>query len=111
MTLYNSLPRKEYEQVLMCKTANQVWHTLIIAHQGNSQVKDCKIDLLTQQYENFLISSEENIDTKTTKEKVKSLALKDKVMREQNSDDNDSQGESDEDVDEEEAKSFNLMAR
>ncbi|GJT12024.1 hypothetical protein Tco_0859066 [Tanacetum coccineum] len=44
-------PRKEYERVFMCKTAKKVWHTLIITQQGNSQVKDCKIDLLTQQYE------------------------------------------------------------
>nr|GEW24071.1 hypothetical protein [Tanacetum cinerariifolium] len=48
---------------------------------------------------------------KTTKEKVKYLALKAKVTREQTSDDSDSQGRSDEDVDEEEAKAFNLMAR
>ncbi|GJT79208.1 retrovirus-related pol polyprotein from transposon TNT 1-94 [Tanacetum coccineum] len=53
MTLYNALPRKEYEQVFMCKTAKEVWHTLIITHQGNSQVKNCKIDLLTQQYDKF----------------------------------------------------------
>ncbi|GJZ25877.1 hypothetical protein Tco_0570130 [Tanacetum coccineum] len=52
MTLYNALPRKEYGQVFMCKTANEVWHTLIITHQGNLQVKDCKIDLLTQEYDN-----------------------------------------------------------
>nr|GEV54729.1 hypothetical protein [Tanacetum cinerariifolium] len=38
----------------------------------------------------------------TTKEKVKSLALKAKVTREQTSDDSDRQNESDEDVDEEE---------
>nr|GEX58421.1 hypothetical protein [Tanacetum cinerariifolium] len=47
----------------------------------------------------------------TTKEKVKSLALKAKVTREQTSDDSDSQGESDEDVDEEEAKAFKFLAR
>ncbi|GJU31887.1 retrovirus-related pol polyprotein from transposon TNT 1-94 [Tanacetum coccineum] len=47
----------------------------------------------------------------TTKEKVKSLALKAKVTRDQTSDDSDSQGKSDEDVDEEEAKAFNLLAR
>ncbi|GKD40062.1 hypothetical protein Tco_1260269 [Tanacetum coccineum] len=52
MTLYNTLPREEYEQVFMCKTAKEVWHTLIIIHQGNSQVKNCKIDLLTQEYKN-----------------------------------------------------------
>ncbi|GJW87269.1 hypothetical protein Tco_0162609 [Tanacetum coccineum] len=48
MTLYNALQRKEYERVFMCKTAKEVWHTLIITYQGNSQVKDCKIDLVTQ---------------------------------------------------------------
>ncbi|GJU81161.1 retrovirus-related pol polyprotein from transposon TNT 1-94 [Tanacetum coccineum] len=40
-----------------------------------------------------------------------SLALKAKVTREKTSDDSDSQGGSDEDVDEEEAEAFNLMAR
>ncbi|GJV79052.1 retrovirus-related pol polyprotein from transposon TNT 1-94 [Tanacetum coccineum] len=47
---------------------------------------------------------------KTTKEKVKSLALKAKVTREQASDDSDSQRVSDEEVDKE-AEAFNLMAR
>nr|GEZ13425.1 DUF4219 domain-containing protein/UBN2 domain-containing protein [Tanacetum cinerariifolium] len=51
MTIYNALPRKEYERVFMCKTIKEVWHTLIITHQGNSQDKNCKIDLLTQEYE------------------------------------------------------------
>ncbi|GJY05835.1 retrotransposon protein [Tanacetum coccineum] len=51
------------------------------------------------------------VASKTTKEKVKSLALKDKVTRDQNSDDSDSQGESDEDADEEEVEAFNLLAR
>ncbi|GJR22343.1 hypothetical protein Tco_0970870 [Tanacetum coccineum] len=63
MTLYNALPCKEYERVYMCKTAKEVWHTLIITHQGNSQVKNCKIDLLTQEYEKFSISHEETIDS------------------------------------------------
>ncbi|GKA31286.1 hypothetical protein Tco_0717591, partial [Tanacetum coccineum] len=45
----------------------------------------------------------------TTNEKVKSLALKAKVTRKQTSDDSDSQGGSDEDVDEE-AEAFNMMA-
>ncbi|GJX88262.1 hypothetical protein Tco_0340276 [Tanacetum coccineum] len=153
MTLYNALSRKEYERVFMYKTAHEVWHTLIITHQGNSQVKDCKINLLTQQYENFSISNEETIDSgftrfnaivtslksldqdysnknnlignlkvyemilendgvtsKTTKEKVKSLALNAKVTMEQTSDDSDSKKGSDDDVDKEEAGVFNLIA-
>ncbi|GJZ55580.1 DUF4219 domain-containing protein [Tanacetum coccineum] len=150
MTIYNALPRKEYERVFMCKTAKEVWHILIITHQGNSQVKNSKIDLLTQEYEKFSISNKETIDcakvtaieeakdlatllldelignlkvyemvldndgvgSKTTKEKVKSLALKAKVTREQTSEDSDSQGGSDKDIDEEEeAEAFNLLAR
>ncbi|GKA35332.1 hypothetical protein Tco_0721823 [Tanacetum coccineum] len=67
MTLYNALPRKEYERVFMCKTAKEVWHTLVITHQGISQVKNCKIDLLTQEYEKFSISNEETIDNGFTR--------------------------------------------
>ncbi|GJX58275.1 hypothetical protein Tco_0289665 [Tanacetum coccineum] len=154
MTIYNALPRKEYERVFMCKTAKEIWHVLIITHQGNSQVKNFKIDLLTQEYEKFSISSNETIDSgftrfnaivtslksldpdyssknhlignlkvyemvldndgvasKTTKEKVKYLALKDKVTREQTSDDSDNQRERDEDIDEEKDEAFNLLAR
>nr|GFC09337.1 UBN2 domain-containing protein [Tanacetum cinerariifolium] len=67
MTIYNALPRKEYDHVFMRKTANEIWHTLIITHQGNSQVKNCKIDLLTQEYEKFSISSDETIDSGFTR--------------------------------------------
>ncbi|GKB32710.1 hypothetical protein Tco_0872111 [Tanacetum coccineum] len=66
MTLYNALPRKEYKRVFVCKTAKEVWHTLIVTHQGNSQVKNSKIDLLTQEYEKFLIANEETIDSSFT---------------------------------------------
>ncbi|GJX73134.1 hypothetical protein Tco_0311729 [Tanacetum coccineum] len=76
MTLYNALPRKEYKRVFMYKTLKEVWHTLIITHQGNSQVKDYKIDLLTQQYEKFLISIEETIDSGFTRFNVIVTSLK-----------------------------------
>ncbi|GJS20544.1 zf-CCHC domain-containing protein [Tanacetum coccineum] len=62
MVIYNALPRKEYERIFMCKTAKEIWDTLLITHQGNSQVKDNKIDLLVQQYEQFAIPEEESID-------------------------------------------------
>nr|GEU45283.1 hypothetical protein [Tanacetum cinerariifolium] len=35
MTLYNALPRKKYEHGFTCKTAKEIWHTLIITHQGH----------------------------------------------------------------------------
>ncbi|GKB83966.1 ribonuclease H-like domain-containing protein, partial [Tanacetum coccineum] len=58
-----------------------------------------------------MILDNDGIASKTTKEKVKSLALKAKVTREKTSDDSDSQGGSDEDIDEKEAEAFNLFAK
>nr|GEX08064.1 UBN2 domain-containing protein [Tanacetum cinerariifolium]GEX10887.1 UBN2 domain-containing protein [Tanacetum cinerariifolium] len=43
------------------------WHTLTITQQGNSQVKNCKIDLLAQEYVKFPISNEETIDSGFTR--------------------------------------------
>nr|GEV99257.1 UBN2 domain-containing protein [Tanacetum cinerariifolium] len=63
MVIYIALPRKEYERIFMCNTAKEIWKTLLITHQGNSQVKDNKIDLLVQQYEQFVISEGESIDS------------------------------------------------
>ncbi|GJW25164.1 zf-CCHC domain-containing protein [Tanacetum coccineum] len=62
IVIYNALPRKEYERILVCKTANEIWDTLLIIHQGNSQVNYNKIDLLVQQFEQFTILEEESID-------------------------------------------------
>ncbi|GJW73093.1 hypothetical protein Tco_0132463 [Tanacetum coccineum] len=62
MVLYNALPRKEYERIFMCRTAKDVWNSLRITHQGNKQVKDNKIDLFVQKYEEFTISDDETFD-------------------------------------------------
>ncbi|GJR29274.1 hypothetical protein Tco_1105506 [Tanacetum coccineum] len=58
-----------------------------------------------------IVLDNDGVGSKTTKEKVKSSALKAKVTRKQTSDDSDSQGGSDEEVDEKEAKAFNLLAK
>ncbi|GJT45084.1 hypothetical protein Tco_0953799 [Tanacetum coccineum] len=63
MVIYNDLPRKEYERIFMCNTEKEIWNTSLITHQGNNQVKDNKIDLLVQQYEQFVISEDETIDS------------------------------------------------
>ncbi|GJS36208.1 retrovirus-related pol polyprotein from transposon TNT 1-94 [Tanacetum coccineum] len=63
MVSYNALPRKECERIFMCNTTKEIWKTLLITHQGNSQVKDNKIDLLVQQYEQFVISENESINS------------------------------------------------
>ncbi|GJZ17396.1 DUF4219 domain-containing protein [Tanacetum coccineum] len=63
MVIYNALPRKEYEMIFMCNTAKEIWKSLLIIHQGNNQVKDNKIDLLVQQYEQFVIFEDAYIDS------------------------------------------------
>ncbi|GJU97311.1 hypothetical protein Tco_1326582 [Tanacetum coccineum] len=63
MVLYNALPKKKYERIFMCKTAKDVWNSLIITHQVNKQVKDNKIELFVQKYEEFVISDDETIDS------------------------------------------------
>ncbi|GJT64033.1 hypothetical protein Tco_1015513 [Tanacetum coccineum] len=35
MVIYNALPRKEYERIFMCKTAKEIWDTLLITHQDS----------------------------------------------------------------------------
>nr|GEW28032.1 retrovirus-related Pol polyprotein from transposon TNT 1-94 [Tanacetum cinerariifolium] len=67
MVIYNALPSKEYERIFMCNTEKEIWKTLLITHQGNSQVKDNKIDLLIQQYEQFVISEDRSIDSAFTR--------------------------------------------
>ncbi|GJT07157.1 hypothetical protein Tco_0841619 [Tanacetum coccineum] len=63
MVLYNALPKMEYERIFMGKTAKDILQSLLITHQGNSQVKDNKNDLLVQKYEQFTILEEESIDS------------------------------------------------
>ncbi|GJV89305.1 retrovirus-related pol polyprotein from transposon TNT 1-94 [Tanacetum coccineum] len=33
MVLYNALPKREYERIFMCKTAKDIWQSLLITHQ------------------------------------------------------------------------------
>nr|GEV85768.1 zf-CCHC domain-containing protein/DUF4219 domain-containing protein/UBN2 domain-containing protein [Tanacetum cinerariifolium] len=36
MVLYNALPIKEYERIFICKTAKDIWQSLLITHQEES---------------------------------------------------------------------------
>ncbi|XP_071688755.1 uncharacterized protein [Rutidosis leptorrhynchoides] len=63
LVLFNALPRKEYERVFMLDTAKEIWDSIIITHQGNSQVIENKTELLIAQYEQFAILDNEKIDS------------------------------------------------
>ncbi|GJZ17968.1 hypothetical protein Tco_0554091 [Tanacetum coccineum] len=36
MVLYNALPKKEYKRIFMCKTAKDIWQSLLVTHQEES---------------------------------------------------------------------------
>nr|GEX31282.1 retrovirus-related Pol polyprotein from transposon TNT 1-94 [Tanacetum cinerariifolium] len=36
MVLYNALPKKEYKRIFLCKTAKDIWQSLLITHQEKS---------------------------------------------------------------------------
>nr|GEV91961.1 UBN2 domain-containing protein [Tanacetum cinerariifolium] len=63
MVVDYSQPREgTVENLLLWARNRKNDDNLLITHQGNSQVKDNKIDLLVQQYEQFTIPEEESID-------------------------------------------------
>ncbi|GJX40048.1 hypothetical protein Tco_0255038 [Tanacetum coccineum] len=96
MVLYNALPKKEYERIFMCKTAKDVWNSLVITRQvtslkaldesflSRSQVRKFlralptqwrpKVTAIEEVYEVVLEKDSEAFKNK--KEKYKSLALK-----------------------------------
>ncbi|GKE97094.1 hypothetical protein Tco_1581949 [Tanacetum coccineum] len=121
MTLYNSLPQKfsisSEETVDSGFTRfNVIVNSLKSLYQDYSSKNHVRkflhallLKWRAKVYE--MILKNYGVTSKTNKEKVKSFALKAKVTREQISDNSDSQRGSDEDIDEEEAEVFNLMAR
>ncbi|GJT90622.1 DUF4219 domain-containing protein [Tanacetum coccineum] len=155
MTLYNALPRKEYERVFRCKTTKEFsisseetidsglirfnaivtslkslaqdyssknhvrkflcalplkWRANVTAIEEAKDLATLPFDELIDNLKVYeMVLENDGLACKTTQEKVKSLALKAKVTREQSSNDSESQGGSDEDEDEDEE--FNLMSR
>nr|GEU43226.1 zf-CCHC domain-containing protein/UBN2 domain-containing protein [Tanacetum cinerariifolium] len=55
--------KRNIKEFLCVKQLKIFCQSLLITHQSNSKVKDNKIDLLVQQYEQFTILEEESIDS------------------------------------------------
>ncbi|VFQ78083.1 unnamed protein product [Cuscuta campestris] len=60
--LYCAVNPDDYRKISRCKTANEMWNKLEVTYEGTSQVKDSKIDLLTHEYELFMMMENETID-------------------------------------------------
>ncbi|XP_075101832.1 uncharacterized protein LOC142177259 [Nicotiana tabacum] len=66
---FNDADRKSIEKnfrakkILVCASqpAKEIWEALQIAHEGTTQVKQSKIDMLTTEYELFRMKDDESI--------------------------------------------------
>ncbi|XP_075107044.1 uncharacterized protein LOC142180026 [Nicotiana tabacum] len=59
----------EYNRISACLSAKEIWEALQTAHEGTTQVKQSKIDMLTTEYELFNMKEDEptlNIHTRFT---------------------------------------------
>ncbi|XP_070038599.1 uncharacterized protein [Nicotiana tomentosiformis] len=51
----------EYNRISACQSTKEIWEALQIAHEGTTQVKQSKIDMLTTEYELFRMKDDELI--------------------------------------------------
>ncbi|XP_070019525.1 uncharacterized protein [Nicotiana sylvestris] len=57
----------EYNIVSACDTTKEIWEALQTAHEGTTQVKQSKIDMLTTEYELFRMKDDESIQDMHTR--------------------------------------------
>ena len=56
-----ALGMDEYFRVSNCKNAKEMWDTLQVTHEGTTDVKRSRINILTHQYELFRMNQNETI--------------------------------------------------
>jgi molybdopterin converting factor small subunit len=68
LVIYKTLPRVEYERVLFCKTANDIWKCLLNILQEKCKTKDDKLDVAQELVilENLIDKYLVEINTSTT---------------------------------------------
>ncbi|KAG2664327.1 hypothetical protein I3760_16G077100 [Carya illinoinensis] len=49
--LYNTLNGNEFNRIMNCATAKEIWDNLEVTYEGTLQVKESKIYILTHEYE------------------------------------------------------------
>ncbi|XP_033513297.1 uncharacterized protein [Nicotiana tomentosiformis] len=57
----------EYNRISICQLAKEIWEALQTAHEGTTQVKQSKIDMLTTEYKLFGIKDDESIQDMHTR--------------------------------------------
>jgi len=59
--LYFGLGPDEYSRISECKSAKDIWDALQVDHEGKSQVKQPRIELLMRKYELFEMGDKETV--------------------------------------------------
>ncbi|XP_042944495.1 uncharacterized protein LOC122278367, partial [Carya illinoinensis] len=65
--LYNALNGNEFNRIMNCATAKEIWDNLEVTYEGTSQVKESKIYILTHEYEMFKMNDDESISSMHTR--------------------------------------------
>ncbi|VFQ66724.1 unnamed protein product [Cuscuta campestris] len=60
--LYCAINPDDYRKISCCTTAKEMWDKLEVTYEGTDQVREAKIDFLTQEYEMFRMKEGEKID-------------------------------------------------
>ncbi|VFQ65995.1 unnamed protein product [Cuscuta campestris] len=60
--LYCAVNPDDYRKISCCTTAKEMWDKLEATYEGTDQVREAKIDFLTQEYEMFRIKEGDKID-------------------------------------------------
>ncbi|XP_070047182.1 uncharacterized protein [Nicotiana tomentosiformis] len=57
----------EYNRISACQSAKEIWEAFQTAHEGTTQIKQSKIDMLTTEYELFRMKDDESIQDMHTR--------------------------------------------
>ena len=60
--LYQTLDRGMFSKVKSCKTAKEIWEKLAMICEGTEQIKENKLTLAAQKFENFKMKPGETLD-------------------------------------------------
>ncbi|VFQ83179.1 unnamed protein product [Cuscuta campestris] len=72
--LYCAVNPDDYRKISCCTTAKEMWDKLEVTYEGTDQVREAKIDFLTQEYEMFRMKEDKNRAGASGKSKAKSRA-------------------------------------
>lgn len=59
--LYCALNQEEHNRISSCENAKEIWQMLEVTHEGTTQVKETKINMLLHNYELFTMKDGESI--------------------------------------------------